>query len=194
MAIPFIYTGIIYLIVERAQGQELKIHKESNGNFYSAWRAAGIGIISMITLIAGLFSYLYATEKELDPDQFNEYVFTYENNEYEALNILDNLADDNAQAIEELNKGLTLWRENVRIIEELNSYDLSSEDIAYHNYLIKFYKLQIRKYEIFIKSNSEDGNNYEADIAKLFLEFEELSFDYESETFEEEAFDDEAFE
>ena len=182
VAIPFIYTGIIYLIVERIQGQELRIHKESKGNFYSAWKAAGIGVISMIVLIAGLFSYLYTTEKELDPEQFNEYVFTYENNEYEALDILENLVDDDVQAIEKLNKGLTLWRENVQIIKELNRYDLSSEDIAYHNYLIKYYKLQIEKYEIIIKSYSEDGNNYEADLAKLFLEFEELVVEYQTST------------
>ncbi|MDN3690365.1 hypothetical protein [Cyclobacterium jeungdonense] len=50
--IPLIYTGIIYLIVQRIQGERLKNHKESNGEFYSAWKAAGVGAIAMIITIA----------------------------------------------------------------------------------------------------------------------------------------------
>jgi len=49
--IPAIYTGIIYLIVEKLQGQNLKEHLEYGREFNSAWKAAGIGAISMTILL-----------------------------------------------------------------------------------------------------------------------------------------------
>jgi len=52
--IPAIYTGIIYLIVEKLQGQNLKEHLEYGRVFYSAWRAAGIGAISMMILLLSI--------------------------------------------------------------------------------------------------------------------------------------------
>lgn len=49
--IPAIYTGIIYLIVEKLQGQNFKEHLQDGREFYSVWRAAGIGAISMTILL-----------------------------------------------------------------------------------------------------------------------------------------------
>lgn len=49
--IPAIYTGIIYLIVERLQGQDLKEPLENGRAFHSAWKAAGVGAISMLILL-----------------------------------------------------------------------------------------------------------------------------------------------
>jgi hypothetical protein len=58
--IPAIYTGIIYFIIEKLQGSELAIHKNNNGEFYSGWKAAGIGAICMIILMTGIFGYVYS--------------------------------------------------------------------------------------------------------------------------------------
>ncbi|WP_162343772.1 hypothetical protein [Cyclobacterium salsum] len=55
--IPLIYTVIIYLIVESIQGERLKDHKASNGAFYSAWKAAGIGAIATLITIAVTFLF-----------------------------------------------------------------------------------------------------------------------------------------
>jgi hypothetical protein len=49
--IPAIYTGIIYLIVERLQGQDLKEPLENGRAFQSAWKAVGVGAISMLILL-----------------------------------------------------------------------------------------------------------------------------------------------
>lgn len=57
--IPMIYTGIIYLIVEKIQGELLNKHKENEYAFYSRWNAAGIGLISLVILLSGIFGYLY---------------------------------------------------------------------------------------------------------------------------------------
>ncbi|MCP4142514.1 MAG: hypothetical protein GY755_19930 [Chloroflexi bacterium] len=55
-ALPsFVYTAIIYWIVNRVQGSELTLHKESQRKSYSSWRAAGVGIISLLVNASGAF-------------------------------------------------------------------------------------------------------------------------------------------
>lgn len=68
--IPLIYTGIIYLIVERFQGETLKNHKESGGEFYSGWKAAGVGAISLLILAAGvaITAFIAGDLSNIQPD------------------------------------------------------------------------------------------------------------------------------
>lgn len=56
--IPMIYTFIIYLIVDKYMGKAIKEHKSNSHPFYSGWKAAGIGLISCIIIMA--FIILYA--------------------------------------------------------------------------------------------------------------------------------------
>lgn len=68
--IPAIYTGIIYLIVEKIQGQNLKEHLEDGREFYSAWRAAGIGAISMtiIFFVIATTAFIAADLSKIEPN------------------------------------------------------------------------------------------------------------------------------
>ncbi len=51
---PALYTLIIAIIVERIHGDILRNHKKTGGEFYSAWKALGVGAIAMIILFAGI--------------------------------------------------------------------------------------------------------------------------------------------
>lgn len=66
--IPLIYTAIIYFIVEKTQGKWLREHKETGGEFYSTWKAAGIGAIFLVILSAFIFGVAYLSEYLSEPD------------------------------------------------------------------------------------------------------------------------------
>ncbi|PIQ15846.1 MAG: hypothetical protein COW67_06180, partial [Flavobacteriales bacterium CG18_big_fil_WC_8_21_14_2_50_32_9] len=70
VVIPAIYTGIIYLMVEKYQGESLKNHKDAGGEFYSGWKAAGVGAISMLILAAGIFmiAFIYGDLSNVSSD------------------------------------------------------------------------------------------------------------------------------
>ena len=55
--LPAIYTGIVYLTVQKLQGKILNQHKENGSEFYSGWKSAGIGFLSSIILIIGAFGF-----------------------------------------------------------------------------------------------------------------------------------------
>ncbi|ARV08983.1 hypothetical protein BTO05_04800 [Winogradskyella sp. PC-19] len=57
--IPIIYTGLIWFYVEWSQGEFLKKHEENDKSFFSGWRASGIGLICLLIISAGIFSYIY---------------------------------------------------------------------------------------------------------------------------------------
>lgn len=105
--IPAIYTGIIYLIVEKLQGQNLKEHLESGNLFHSTWKAVGIGIVNMIIIlliiaitafIAGDLSNV-ETKPSKTPDKFLSDSFfddekaSSDSKKYE-LSFRENLKDD----------------------------------------------------------------------------------------------------
>jgi len=50
--IPASCLGGVYAIVENTQGAILKNHKQQNGVFYSCWIAVGVGIVSLLIVVA----------------------------------------------------------------------------------------------------------------------------------------------
>ncbi|RIJ45927.1 hypothetical protein D1614_20625 [Maribellus luteus] len=180
--IPLIYTGIIYLIVERLQGENLKQHKESGGEFYSGWNAAGVGAIAMIILFVGIAVVAFfagdLSNKTADFD-FSTYDREVENfveNENKAIavfNVIETAKPD--YLIKEFTKGVVLWKENKEIVGRLNSLDnLPQELIEQNAKLIKYCDLRIQQNEIIIKAISEDTDIYVSEIEKIGLEIIEI--------------------
>jgi len=64
--IPAVYTLIIYFVIEKLIGKELNEHKKNNGEFYSAWKATGIGAICLVILFVCLFGFAFFA-----PDNFD---------------------------------------------------------------------------------------------------------------------------
>jgi len=52
--IPLIYTAIISLLVNKLQGPFIKFHKSNGGLIHSGWKAAGVGAVSLLILIASV--------------------------------------------------------------------------------------------------------------------------------------------
>lgn len=122
----------IYLIVDRVQGQELKKHKEKNGQFYSGWKAAGIGAVCMVVILAGIFGYAF-----LSPDDFSDTGIPAWQKNLQILDELDSIEGlykefkDQNQVLREYCKLRIESYQLIRkaITEDTNSYDLQIEEI-----------------------------------------------------------------
>lgn len=180
--IPLIYTAIISLIVERIQGKILKHHKESGGEFYSGWKAAGVGAIAMVFLLAGIaivafFAGDFSNKTaDFDTSTYDREVAKFVNNENNAIAVFKVIETSKPDyLIKEFSKGVVLWKENKEIVEKLNSIDkLPKELIEQNAKLLKYCELRIHHNEIIIKAISEDTDKYASEIEKVGLEINEI--------------------
>lgn len=179
MLIPAIYTGIIYLIVEKTQGERLKRHKENGGEFHSGWKAAGLGGISLVVILASIV-LLIVVQDEIVKSGYDfktyEREFTqFKDNESQSLKVFDLIgseAPDKSKV--ELQKGIVLWKENKMIIEKLNLIENLPEDLRNQNKLFSSYcDLRIKHYELFIKTLEEDTEKYLPEIEQITNEINE---------------------
>ena len=169
---PFIISTAIYFIVEKIQGKELKLHKENGGQFYSAWRAAGIGLISIILLFvfiaivaffAGDFS---KTASVSDAFTYEEKLTTFFENEAVSLEVFQSLQNKNTnELIVEFDKSLLLWKQNKAIVKDVNNTEnLPAEVFAAMIVLNKYCDLRIKHIQLILKALHEDTDKYDQQI------------------------------
>lgn len=176
--IPAIYTGIIYLIVEKIQGNVLKSHKEANGEFYSGWKAAGIGAVSMVIIAAGMFGYIMLSEQQYNygNEIYSNEIDKFVQNEENALKVFQNMeTGDKEYLLKEFNKGLVLWNVNNEIIDKVMKMDdIPTEMNSLHPRLKIYCELRIKHYSLIIKALSEDTDKYENEIRIIGLKIENI--------------------
>lgn len=180
--IPFIYTGMIYLLVERVQGESLKHHKDSGGAFYSGWKAAGVGAIAMVILFAGiaLTAFVAGDFSNIQPDfdtvTYDKEVAKFVDNEQKALvvfNVIETQTPD--YLTKEFNKALVMWKENKEIVKGLNAIEhLPKELMDHHTLLLKYCDLRIQHCAIILKTIAEDTDQYVPEIEKIGSEINKV--------------------
>lgn len=180
--IPAIYTGIIYLLVEKIQGVSLTNHKESGGKFYSGWKAAGVGAISMLIIAAGIFLTAFIagdlsnTQPDFDFTKYDNELAKFVDNENKALevfNVIETQSPD--YLVREFNKGTLIWKENKEIVKGLNPIENLPIELQNQNeLLLKYCDLRIQHNEIIIKAISEDTDKYVPEIDRIGLEINQI--------------------
>ncbi|HPX04308.1 MAG TPA: hypothetical protein PLC17_00105, partial [Tenuifilaceae bacterium] len=165
---PLIYSLIVYLIVERPQGEELEAHKQKGGQFYSSWRGAGIGALSIAVLFAGVFGAIYLTTPSynFDTEMYDNEIEIFTRNEKKALQVFS-LAEGTSdqRLLRELTIGLELWKKNRDIVERLSATENLPAELVRQNQLLQEYALlRIIYYEYIIRAIEEDSNAYESQI------------------------------
>ncbi len=178
--IPAIYTIIIFWIVETTQGPVLKIHKENNGEFYSAWKAAKIGAISMIAILFSIFSVAFIsgdlskTEPGFDAEFYTEGINTFFENETVSLKVLQSFnTDDINYLTKEINKSIVLWKENKTIIEKIIKIENLPVELSVQMEILKEYSdLRIEHFELILKSLNEGTDKYAKQIQNIGLKIE----------------------
>jgi hypothetical protein len=168
--IPMIYTGIVYIILEKIQGKEIEAFKENNGTFFSVWSAVGIGLVSSVFLVLPVVGYFYLIEEDWDISQYNAGLEAFDKNESEALKLFDfNNRTSNLEIVKFIDEvGIPNWEQNLTILNSIseieNTPSLHENQIS----LLKEYSELRLKSFILIKNSYKDfSTEYDDEIANL---------------------------
>jgi hypothetical protein len=175
--VPLIYMGLTHLAVEKFQGAALREHQNSGGEFYSLWRAAGIGIISVAILIPGIIGYVYYGPQSFDTNAYDQGIAEFQENELKALEINNLISknDDETTLTFIRNEGIPLWERNIEITKELDQIEgLYAEHLEQNKILREYSELRVETYRLIEKSISEKTDSYNAEIDALNLKIEEV--------------------
>lgn len=173
--IPLIYTGIIWGIVEWIQGDVLKAHKENNNSFFSGWRAAGIGLISLIIIVIGIFGYAYIESSNPAYEIYDNKIAEFSKNENESLTFYDNIEfKSNSTMLSELdNKVIPKWERNIKLINELENIDDLPSDLSDQNkILLKYSELRLEAFLLIKKAVTEGTDKYDNQLNMLNIKIE----------------------
>ena len=173
--IPAIYTGMIVFWVEQTFGALFKQHEEHKYAFFSRWRAAGIGAISLLILAAGLFGFIYLSTDSEAEDLYNTKIEQFSKNEQESLLFYDLLqTENNFSLILELNnKVIPKWKENIEIIKQTDTIsNLPSVFIEQNKKLLRYAELRLEVFELFKKTINEDTDKYTVRLEFLHAEID----------------------
>lgn len=173
--IPMIYTAIIWGIVEWKIGGILKAHKENNNLFFSAWRAAGVGLISLVLIGIGIVGYtLLATDNE-QLEQYDLEIAQFSENENQTLGFYDTVENATPfSLLQELDqKTIPKWKENIAIIRKISAFDnLPSELRTQNEILLKYSELRLQAFELFRKAIKEDTDEYIQELEQLHFKID----------------------
>lgn len=182
--IPAIYTGVIYFIVERIQGQVLKNHKAEGGEFYSGWKAAGIGTIAMVIYFGiGFFIIIGADfisnyENQINPsiEKYDQQMAKFMVNESKALAVFDKFETySQERLIAEFTEAVKLWQDNKSIIYQLKGINNLPEALLNQNkLLLKYCDLRLLHTSYILKALKENSSIYDGKIEKIGMEIEAL--------------------
>jgi len=174
--IPTIYTAIIFVLIEKYQGADLKKHQENKSHLFSVWRAVAIGIISSLIMVAGFFITFYLiTSKEYRI--YDNEMESFYNNETKSLLFYDNLGVKNdRQLIRDLKSiAIPAWEENIEIIKKTNEIEnLPSELVLQNEILLEYSELRLKAFELFYKAFTENTSQYDDDLEKTHDKIEEV--------------------
>lgn len=174
--IPIIYTGLIYLIVEKIQGQRIKEHKEMGGKFHSAWKATGIGAIFMIFIMFLIFGIAFISgdfsEPNFNVSTYDKEISNFVENENKSIAVFNVInSAERSYLIKEFKKGIKLWEENKNIIYRINNIEnLPTELLEQNKKLLKYCDLRIKHNTIIVKAISEDTDKYNSEIGRIEME------------------------
>ncbi len=181
MLLPMVYTLAIYFIVDNTQGGRIKEHKVAGGPFYSMWKAAGIGGISLVVLalLIGFTAFIASdfSTPHFDTEKYDSGIDTFNKNEEKALlmfNVMDT-AQHPEPLMKEVEKSMFLWEENKKIVEDLNRIqNLPPEFIKQNTMLIQYCDLRMQHNTLIFKSVSEDSDEYIPEIITLGNQIDSL--------------------
>lgn len=174
--IPIIYTAIIYGIVEKIHGPLLNQHKDNAYDFHSGWHAAGIGFVSLVIMLIGIFGYAFLAPDGEEYDLYNIEMTKFSDNEEASLAFYDHLdsKDDKALLLELQSSIIPKWKENIEIIKQSNSIaNLPEELLEQNKLLLKYSKLRVQAFELFEKAIAEGYDSYNMELEQVHMDIDE---------------------
>jgi len=174
--LPLIYSGLIYLFVEKSQGREIKLHKEAGGLFYSMGRSAGIGLLASMPLIALILGFVFMSHPNFDYKTYDRELQQLLQNEEKAVHVLhvfEATSDDTLMVM--FAQGIELWEENMNIVGKMNTIENLPDELQKQNEnLYKYCELRILQYEIFMKYVEDPMDEYLIELNILVFQIDQL--------------------
>ncbi len=170
--LPAIYTGLIYLIVEKIHGSILKQHEENKNEFHSKWKAARIGLISLVIIAIGI---LGITILASESDEYDAIIEQFTENETETLIFYDHMnTETNSSLLHELETiAIPKWKENIALIQKSNYIkNLPNELLEQNKTLRKYSLLRLKAFELFQKSIKENSIFYDNELEQIHKEID----------------------
>ena len=175
--IPTVYSGIVYWIVEKLHGEILKKHKEEKNEFYSFWRATGIGTACLAIIIGGILAYVNLVQEDWEADTYATGINKFQINESEAMKLFEMLDNSSTFEIVQFIKqtGIPKWEENIEILNEIIKIENIPEYYQKQNKLLHEYcKLRIEAYELMSKAIRNNSSAYDAEIIRKHNRIDEI--------------------
>lgn len=173
--IPGIYTLIIYFIVEKLQGKQLKEHKENDGAFHSTWKAVGIGAICFVILIGVIFGYAYLSDSDVST-QYENQVAILGDNENKALELFEMIEYGQREELIQFidSNGIPIWEENIKILGKMDEIDGISDQLIEQNKILRnYYNLRIEQYQLIREALIFNTEVDEIEMLRLMQKIEE---------------------
>lgn len=174
--IPIAYTALVWGIVEWKQGDTLKLQKDNENSFFSGWRAAGVGFISLVLMFIGVFGFTFLGSTNEVYDQYDAELATFTKNEEETLIFYNHLdTQSNYSLINELEKiTIPRWKENIKIIKRTNQLqNLPQELVQQNKILLKYSELRLEAFELYKKTIEENTKRYSSELERIHKEIDE---------------------
>jgi len=168
--IPGIYTFIIILIFHKYQKPAVIRHKENGGEFYSGWKAAGIGTIFFIIQIAVIFLFVYFTIPDFQANTYDKGIERFSKNETEALKAYEIMQTGTKKQIlfHLRENGIDLWQENLNILDELDRIEGLPDELREQDALLRRYcNLRLVSYRIMEKMILEQTDKFAPKLDSL---------------------------
>ncbi len=167
---PAIYTLIVWFVVKRYQGEALDNHKKAGGRFYSAWKAAGVGLIASVVLVAMVFAYVYVSTADFDSEKYDRKISVFSKNEEEALQLYDIPDGTSPIRIQEFirSTGIPAWERNLVILDNLDAMENIDATLVKQNSLLRKYaQHRIELYKTIDSSFIVESDKYEMKMIEL---------------------------
>lgn len=175
--IPAIYTAIIYMIVEKMHGKELKAHKAANAPFYSNWRSAGVGAVCCVIIMAVVIGGIYLGTKDWDEDLYNAKMEQFDQNETLGLRFYDMLDNKPDKKVIEYIETVSIPKleENIALLKEANAIpDIPTEYVECNKLLHEYCQVRMEIYRLTAKMIKEDTDAYKEEMDKLEQSLNEI--------------------
>lgn len=174
--IPIIYTAIIFAVVEKIHGKILNQHKEKGHEFYSGWKAAGVGFVSLLILLSGLLGYAYLSTDNEVYDKYEKELAVFSVNEAETLSFYDELGNKPSHVLLSRIDDFIIpkWQENIDIVNKTNAYENLPEELkAQNKLLLEYSNLRIKAFGILRKAIQE-GSDKHVELEEVNLQIEQV--------------------
>lgn len=139
--IPLFYTGVIYLIVNKLQGDKLSVYEEGGHKYISNWKATGIGALCALLIAAPIGGYIYMEMNNPVYDTYDERMTKFASSESKAFEFYDHMETNSIFQLTQELKNITIpsWERNLALINSLDTLEDITSGLLNRNEVLRAY-------------------------------------------------------